>query len=188
MIENIANHEVADKLANSVYKSLWIMTSHRGDVLTGSMVVSALSLFRSNPVKFVVCVTKHDYTHDVVLASRVFALHALREDQIDLAARFAYQSTRDVNKFDGIDYKIGHTGCPVLLDCLGYMEFELMGEIDTPTHTVVVGEIRNAEAFVPEESIHYGSGVNEEWFRKNAPPHPRAIAAQQALQEATGGH
>src|SRR3954468_4865178 len=116
MIENVASHEVADKLANAVYKCLWIMTSHRGDELTGSMVVSAVSLFRSNPVKFVVCVTKHDYTHDVTLESRVFALHALREDQIELATRFAYQSSRDVNKFEGLDYKIGHTGCPVLLD------------------------------------------------------------------------
>lgn len=70
----------ADKLANSVYKSLWIMTSHRGDELSGSMVFSALSLYRSNPVKFVVCVTRHDYTHDVVMGSGVFALHALRED------------------------------------------------------------------------------------------------------------
>jgi len=183
-LENIATHEVADKLANSVYKPLWIMTSHRGEELSGSMVVSALSLFHSNPVKFVACITKRDYTHDVIMESGVFALHALREDQIDLAVLFAYQSGRDVDKFANLDYKIGHTGCPVLRDCLGYMEFEVFANVDTPTHTVVVAEIRNAETFAPVESVVYGSGVNEEWFRKNAPPHPRALAAQRAGQQA----
>lgn len=178
-MENIAKHEVADALANSVYKPLWIMTSQREGALSGSLVVSALSLFHSNPVKFVVCVTKRDYTHDVVMASRVFALHALREDQIDLAVHFAYQSGRDVDKFATLDYKIGYTGCPVLRDCLGYMEFEVFASVDTPTHTVVVAEIRDAKAFAPLDQIHYGSGVNEEWFRKNAPPHPRAVAAHQ---------
>jgi flavin reductase (DIM6/NTAB) family NADH-FMN oxidoreductase RutF len=188
LLENISEHEIADKLANAVYKPLWIMTSHRGDELSGSMVVSALSLFRSNPVKFVACVTKHDYTHDVVMESGVFALHALREDQIKLAEHFAYQSGREVDKFATLDYKIGHTGCPVLLDCLGYMEFEVFGKIDTPTHTVVVAEVRNAETYVPLDQLKYGSGVNEEWFRKHASPHPRALAAQQAAQVKGDGH
>jgi len=183
-LENIARHEVADKLANSIYKPLWIMTSHRGSELSGSLVVSALSLFHSNPVKFVACITKRDYTHDVIMESGVFALHALREDQIELAVHFAYQSGRDVDKFATLGYKIGHTGCPILMDCLGYMEFEVFAKVDTPTHTVVVAEIRNAEAFVPLESVVYGSGVNEEWFRNNAPPHPRAVAAQRAAQHA----
>jgi flavin reductase (DIM6/NTAB) family NADH-FMN oxidoreductase RutF len=178
LLENIADHEVADKLANSVYKPLWIMTSHRGDELSGSLVISALSLFRSSPVKFVVCVTKHDYTHDVVMESGVFALHALRPDQMHIATHFAYQSGRDVDKFATLDYKIGYTGCPVLTDCLGYMEFEVFGKTDTPTHTVVVAEVRNAEEYVPLDQIHYGTGVNEGWFRENAPPHPRAAAAQ----------
>lgn len=160
MLENIAEHDIADKLANAVYKPLWIMTSHRGDELSGSMVISALSLFRSNPVKFVVCVTKHDYIHDVVMESGVFALHALREDQIKLAEHFAFQSGREVDKFATLDYRIGHTGSPVLTDCLGVMEFEVFGKVDTPTHTVVVAEIRGAEAFSPLETIHYGSGAS----------------------------
>src|SRR5262245_6246398 len=152
------------------------MTSHRGDELTGSMVISALSLYHSNPVKVVVCVTKRDYTHDIVLESGVFALHVLREDQIELAAHFGYQSGREVDKFATLDYKIGHTGCPVLNDCVGFMEFEITGKIDTPTHTVVVAEVRNAEAFVPLDQINYKTGANETWFRDNAPPRPRPPA------------
>jgi flavin reductase (DIM6/NTAB) family NADH-FMN oxidoreductase RutF len=172
MYENIADHAVADKISNATPKPLWVMTSHRGDELTGSMVISALSLYHSNPVKVVVAVTKRDYTHDIVLESRVFALHVLRDDQMELATHFAYQSGRDVDKFATLDYKIGHTGCPVLTDCVGYMEFEITGEIDTPTHTVVVAEVRNAEAFQPLEGMNYRSGVNETWFRDNAPPRP----------------
>ncbi len=107
-----------------------------------------------------------------------------RHEIADKAVHFAYQSGRDVDKFATLDYKIGHTGCPILTDCLGYMEFEVFAKVDTPTHTVVVAEVRNAEAFSPLESLVYGSGVNEEWFRKNAPPHPRALAAQRAAQQA----
>ncbi len=176
-IANIADPALADKLANAIYKPLWIMTSHKSGELSGSLVISALSLYRSQPVKAVVCVTKHDYTHDVVMASRVFALHVLRPDQIALAVHFAYQSGRDVNKFADLEYDIGVTGSPVLKDCLGYLEFEILSEIDTPTHTVVVAEVRNAKAYVPLEQIVPGAGVNEEWFRKNAPPHPKSLAA-----------
>ncbi|HLQ36021.1 MAG TPA: flavin reductase family protein, partial [Chloroflexota bacterium] len=160
---NVAHHQVADKLANAIYKPLWIMTSHRDGELSGSLVISALSLYRSQPVKVVVCVTKHDYTHEVVMASRVFALHVLRPDQIQLAVHFAYQSSRNVDKFASLDYKIGLTGSPVLKDCLGYMEFEVLADVDTPTHTVVVAEVRNAEAYVPLEGIVPGAGVNDEW-------------------------
>lgn len=76
----------------------------------------------------------------------------------------------------------------MLNDCLGYMEFEVFGKVDTPTHTVVVAEVRNAEAYVPLDQLRYGSGVNEEWFRKNAGPHPRALAARQAAEAQGGAH
>ena len=177
-VERVADHQIAGKLANASYKPLWIMTTHRDGEFSGSMVVSALSLYRSQPVKVVVCVTKHDHTHDLVMASRVFALHVLRPDQLDLAVRFAYTSGREVDKFASLSYKIGATGCPVLTDCLGYMEFEVLADVDTPTHTVVVGEVRYAEAYLPLDDIGPGAGVNEEWFSKHAPPHPKSLAAR----------
>lgn len=189
MFENIAEHQVADKLANCVYKPAWIMTSRLGDQLSGNFVVSALPLPNSDPLKLVVCVTKRDFTHGVIMESRVFALHLLRRDQIDLAVRFAYQSGRDVDKFATTPHKTGHTGVPVLTDCLGYMEFEVLETFNTPTHTVTLAEIRNAEAYIPLEQVEQGLPGNEEWFRKNAPPHPRALAAQQTAQgQAQQGH
>jgi flavin reductase (DIM6/NTAB) family NADH-FMN oxidoreductase RutF len=170
--ENIAKHEVADALINSVYRPLWVMTSHRGSELSGSLVTSGIGVFRSNPVKFLVCVSKHDFSHEVIMESGVFAIHSLRPDQIALTAHFAYQSSRDVDKFATLEYTIGHTGCPLLRDCVGAMEFEVVERIDTSYATIVMGEIRNAEARLPLDQITYGTGMNEEWFRKNMPPRP----------------
>ncbi len=172
--ENIADHEVADKLMNSVYRPLWIMTSHRGPDLCGSLVTAGIGAFRSNPVKFIVCVSKHDYSHEIIMESGVFAIHPLLEHQIELTAHFAYQSGRDVDKFATVPHKIGHTGCPILLDCVGAMEFEVIHKIDTSYATITVGEIRAAEARLPLDDITFGTGMNEEWFRINAPPRPVA--------------
>jgi flavin reductase (DIM6/NTAB) family NADH-FMN oxidoreductase RutF len=148
------------------------MTSRRGAELSGSLVTSAIGVFRSNPVKFLVCVSKHDFSHEVIMESGVFAIHVLRPDQIALTGHFAYQSSREVDKFATLDYTIGRTGCPILNDCVGAMEFEVVEKIDTSYATIVMGEVRSAHANLPLDDITYGTGMNEEVFRKNMPPRP----------------
>jgi flavin reductase (DIM6/NTAB) family NADH-FMN oxidoreductase RutF len=169
--ENIADHDTADRLINSVYRPLWVMTSHRAGEFSGSLVTSAIGVFRSNPVKFLVCVSKQDFSHEIIMESGVFAIHVLRPDQIALTAHFAYQSSRHIDKFATLDYTVGHTGCPILKDCVGAMEFEVVEKIDTFA-TIVMGEVRSAQANLPLPDITYGTGMNEEVFRKNMPPRP----------------
>jgi ferric-chelate reductase [NAD(P)H] len=73
-----------------------------------------------------------------------------------LIGRFGFMSGRDLNKFEGISYKIGKTGAPIVLDeSVAYMEFIVTSTLDVGTHTIFVGELVDAELLSDEEVMTY---------------------------------
>ena len=52
----------------------------------------------------------------------------------------------------------GKTGCPILKDCVGYMECEVKDEMEPGNHTLFLGEVVAAEIFsneVPMSTLDY---------------------------------
>jgi flavin reductase (DIM6/NTAB) family NADH-FMN oxidoreductase RutF len=88
-------------------------------------------------------------THELVLASRAFALHLLRsppnETTLSLVAALGLRSGRDGEKLDGFDVRRGTTGAPILLDALAYFELQVTHTLDLGDMTVVVGDVVAAE-------------------------------------------
>ena len=61
-----------------------------------------------------------------------------------------------MDKFKGINYKLGLTGVPIVLDnCLGYLEVEVINQIDVGTHTLFVGKVIAAEIVTDVEPMTY---------------------------------
>jgi len=164
MATNVADKRVAERLTSAIYRPLFLLTSRRRDGPYGKIVLSALSIFFSNPVKFVLVLEKSDPMHEAVAESGVFALHALRPDQADLARKFMAGVALGATGVSGVDYRAGHTGCPVLSDCLGYIEMEVLGKLDASSHTLFVNEVRDARSHVSIEDLGYGAGVYEQWL------------------------
>src|SRR5690348_13457778 len=81
----------------------------------GQIAVSSLgaSIVPQRP-RVLVELYKRNLTHDLVHAAGAFALHLLGEDQMDLVHRLGFVSGRDAAKLDGLAYRRGETGSPVL--------------------------------------------------------------------------
>ncbi|HXF52541.1 MAG TPA: flavin reductase family protein [Hyphomicrobiaceae bacterium] len=75
------------------------------------------------------------------LQSAVFAVNVLALEQAALARRFAMPGR---NKFDGIRYDWGFTGCPLIAGCLAHFECRTENSFGCGDHQIFIGYIERS--------------------------------------------
>lgn len=98
------------------------------------------------PPLVVLGVKAESVSHRMIQESKVFALSFLGSDQAELAQRFFQPAHRVRDKLVEVEFVRGVTGCPILLDSLGFVECEVVGEVAAGDHTVFVGRVVEAGA------------------------------------------
>src|SRR5690606_1177318 len=86
---------------------------------------------------------------DTFRATPVFAINLLADDQNELSGRFA--SSKITDKFQGVDWRAGHGGVPVVGGCLASFECSTFAVHDAGDHLVFIGEVKVFEQGRPEE-------------------------------------
>ncbi|MFC2072755.1 flavin reductase family protein [Chloroflexota bacterium] len=134
---------------SALYKlgyGVYVVTSKKGNRINGQ-IANTLFQVTSEPLTVTVSINKNNLTHEFIKESRVFSASVLCQDTpLTFIGRFGFKSGRDTNKFEGINYKIGETGAPIVLDnAVSYIEARVTKEMDVGTHTVFVGEVVNAD-------------------------------------------
>ncbi|MCX7779885.1 MAG: flavin reductase [Negativicutes bacterium] len=121
---------------------LYIVSSKKDGKINGQTANTVFQL-TSQPPQIGLCINKRNLTHEYINASGVAAISVLALDQCDLVKHFGYQSGRTVDKFATVDYVIGQTGCPIVKNCLGYLEVEIIPEktVDVGSHTLFVAKV-----------------------------------------------
>ena len=112
-------------------REIWIVTA-AADGQFGGLVatwVSAASIDPQQPTMLIGLAPNH-FTAELVEASGAFALHLLGPSAIELVWRFAIFSGRDTNKFDGLGYRLGTSGSPILTDCLAWLDCQVVASHD----------------------------------------------------------
>ncbi len=135
---------------------MYILTSKNGDNINGQIVNSVIQA-TSDPATIIVCVNHENLTHEFIENSKVFTLSTLSEDTpMNLIGNFGYKSGRDINKFEGINYKTGKNGVPIVLDsAVSFLECELINQMDMGTHTMFVGKAVNGDVLSDENPMTY---------------------------------
>ncbi|MFC1942703.1 rubredoxin [Chloroflexota bacterium] len=130
------------KLGYGVY----VVTSQKGDRINGQIANTVIQV-ASEPPTVAVSINKNNLTHEFIKESHVFTASVLCEETpLTFIGQFGFKSGRDTNKFEGINYKIGETGAPIILDnAVSYLEARVTNEMDVGTHTIFVGEVVNAD-------------------------------------------
>jgi ferric-chelate reductase [NAD(P)H] len=124
------------KLGYGVY----VVTSKKDNRINGQIANTVFQV-TSEPPTVAVSINKNNLTHDFIKESRVFAASILCQDTpLAFIGRFGFKSGRDTDKFEGINYKIGDTGAPIVLEnAVSYLEARVTKEMDVGTHTIFVG-------------------------------------------------
>jgi len=94
-----------------------------------------------------VCINKNNYTNEMVKKNKKFAISIL-DNNIDgeIIKTFGFNSSREVNKFENFDYQ-EIDEVKVLNDSLGYLFCELVDIIDTETHNIFIGRVKESKRF-----------------------------------------
>ncbi len=144
---------------NTLYKisyGLYIVSSAKDGKLAGQIANTVFQVTHE-PVKIAVCLNKQNTTHEFVKHSRVLAVSVLEKDTpLSFIGRFGFKSSRDFNKFEGVEYKIGKSGAPIVLDhAVAYIEAKVVSECDVGSHTLFIGEVVDAELLKDAEVMTY---------------------------------
>lgn len=156
------------KLSYGVY----VVTSKKGDRMNGQIANTAIQI-TSAPVTVSVSINKNNLTHEYIKDSRTFAVSVVGQDApLSLIGQFGFKSGRDVDKFEGINYKLTPNGLPYVTEhTVSYIEVKVQQEVDAGTHTLFIGEPVGGEVLndSPPMTYAYYHEVKKGSAPKNAP-------------------
>lgn len=151
-----AGVETANSALDKISYGLYIVTSVKDNTINGQCCNTVFQV-TSNPLRVSICLNKNNLTHEYVTTSGVFAVSMLGSEQTDAVRRFGYQSGRTVDKFAGVEYISGKNGCPILKDCLAYIEAKVVPDktVDIGTHTLFIADVTSGRMVANDEALTY---------------------------------
>jgi len=151
---------------------LYIVSSKNGDKHNGQIVNTVMQV-TSEPIKILICINKDNLTCQNIKESGVFSVSILDQNTpMEFIGLFGFKSGRDIDKFKNIDHKIGQTGTPIVTaNTLGYLECEVVGEMDAGTHVAFIGKLIDSQTLQTGEPLTYAyyHQVKKGKASKNAP-------------------
>jgi flavin reductase (DIM6/NTAB) family NADH-FMN oxidoreductase RutF len=130
------------RLFERVDREVWIVTAaHAGR--RGGLVatfVSPASIVLEMP-RIIAGIAKTHETWKLIEGSGAFAAHLLEATQAALVWRFGLASSRDVDKFDGLEVDTAATGSPIIRDAVAWLDCRVETRMDTGDRTIYLGEV-----------------------------------------------
>ena len=115
-----------------------VVTTRGADQRPHGITVSAFSSLSLEPPLVLICIEKKAAIHNAFNESGAFVANILAEDQERLSRLFA---SREADKFEGIAYRQGIEGVPVLEGSLASLECRIRHAYEGGDHTIFVGEV-----------------------------------------------
>ncbi|HTW87271.1 MAG TPA: flavin reductase family protein [Candidatus Binataceae bacterium] len=131
-----------------------ITTLSKDGELVG-LTANALTSVSLVPPLLLICVDKKAESYPHFAESNLFTVNVLAADQEDISRRFA---TSGGNKFEGVSYRKGANGAPILNNILAFMECRIVGSFEGGDHTIYLGEIEEASTGEGEPLLFYRGG------------------------------
>ena len=122
--------------------------------------IGGASIVAERP-RIITQIYKTNHSHEMIMGSGAFALNFLRADQLDWIDRFGMCSGRDRDKLEGLDYKAGETGSPLLADCWGWLDCRVVNAMDGGDLTCFLAEVVDGLTL----SLPKGGKAQPLWWR-----------------------
>jgi flavin reductase (DIM6/NTAB) family NADH-FMN oxidoreductase RutF len=161
---------VADTLA-ALWSPLLAVTARHAGRANGLIAATGaqVSILPEAP-RLALGLGKFNLTHDLVLASGVFALHLLPAAPdvalgraLELVRLLGFRSGHDGDKLAGLSLREGTLGVPILADALSYVEARVVATLDAGDETLLVAEVAAGER------LREGPPLTAEILRRRMP-------------------
>jgi len=135
---------------------MYVICSRKGDRHNGQIANTVFQI-TSEPPTIAVSINKSNLTHEFIKESKVFSASVLCQDTpLSFIGHFGFNSGRDMEKLEGINYKIGETQAPIVIDnAVAYIEARVIQDLDVGTHTIFIGEVVDADIIKEDVCMTY---------------------------------
>jgi len=150
--KKIMNKAVFHKVSYGLY----VITSGIPGKFNGQIANTVFQV-TSNPATIAISINKENYTHELISRSRKFTASIISQSApMTFIGLFGFKSGREVDKLQNVKTKTGATQLPIVLDySVGYLEAELISELDCGSHTIFLGRVVDADITGAEEPMTY---------------------------------
>ena len=155
--ESVTSDEFRDAMSR-LAAGVSIVTSTGPDDEPRGLTATAICSVSLTPPLVLASLGNESATGEAVTTSGAFVLNFLGRGEEELARRFA---DADAEKFDGVEWERGATGCPTIPEALAVCECVLEQAVRAGDHTLFVGRVVRAvvNRAVPNDPLIYFSGA-----------------------------
>ena len=132
-----------------------IITTVSKDGVPFGLTANAFTSVSLDPPLLLISVDKKAESFPHFEESKAFTVNILGDEQESLSRKFAVSGG---DKFQGVAYRMGANGVPILEGTLAYLECKLYAVYDGGDHTLFLGEIEQAETREVKPLIFYRGG------------------------------
>ena len=155
---------------NNISYGMYIVTTNDNEKHVGC-VANVLEQITADPIMVSICINRDNYTNECIKNTKKVAINILPQNiQPIIIGTFGYRSSKDIDKFENIDYSIVDN-VPIIGSSTGYLTGELVQQIEIETHTLFIIKVKTAKML--NESIpmtyDYYRNVIKGKSPKNAP-------------------
>ena len=173
-------------ILRNISYGMYVVCANKGKAINGQISNTVFQI-ASEPPTIAVSINKQNFTHGLIQSSRVFSASILAEDTpLEFIGKFGFKSGRDTDKFKDINFKVLASGCPVVLDnAIGYLEAEVISQMDAGTHTVFLGRVSAMEMLTTAKPMTYA--YYHQVKRGATPKTAPTFVKEEVLQKQTSG-
>jgi flavin reductase (DIM6/NTAB) family NADH-FMN oxidoreductase RutF len=148
-VDTDEQREEYDRLRRRVLWSLpyglYVVGSRAGERRNG-MTLNWATQVAFEPKLLGIGVEKTAYTHELVCEGRVFSLCTIDREDRAIVRKFTKPVEVDVDAMtlNGIEFREGLTGAPILRQAVAWLDCEVRHEVETGNHTFFIGEVVDA--------------------------------------------
>jgi flavin reductase (DIM6/NTAB) family NADH-FMN oxidoreductase RutF len=102
-----------------------------------------------DPLLLALSINADNASYELLHAGGGFTVNVLKQGQLELARRFGTRSGRNEDKLEGIRWRPGRTGAPILEQALAYFDCQLTGRHRAGDHELVLGRVVDGKILDP---------------------------------------
>jgi flavin reductase (DIM6/NTAB) family NADH-FMN oxidoreductase RutF len=129
---------------------IYVLTTFHEEQIN-AMIASWASQISYDPPLVMVAVHSDRYSHHLIEHSGNFAVHSVSKKRTDFLSRFKGDGSGE--KFVGIQWARGKTGCPILNECIAYVECAVKVSYKPGNHTLFIGEVVDADRISNDDPL-----------------------------------
>jgi flavin reductase (DIM6/NTAB) family NADH-FMN oxidoreductase RutF len=121
---------------------LYVVGSRSGDRRNG-MTLNWATQVAFEPKLMGIGVEKTALTHELIDQGGVFTINTIDRDDRAIVRKFTkpVEVDADAATLNGVPYRDGATGAPVLVGAVAWIDCEVRNRVDTGKHTFFIGEV-----------------------------------------------